>query len=168
MAFYECFSIVDNKGEVAATAGTGHLPGEDVGDIAVANNRFSNIAVSIWLLAVGWEICGGYHAWEHGNLGIEGGTVGRGKGGKVFLQDSLPAGFGGIGEGLHLVGSDVFAFYHGAAGLAGLHGYHHEVLLQEAEGHLIGGALYLLGPEVFVIIMSAQAGDADANRVLGT
>ena len=168
MAFDESFGIVNNEGEIAATTGAGHLPGEDVGDIAVASDCFSNIAVSIWLLAVGREICGGYHAREHGYLGFEGGTVGCGKGGEVFLQDGIPTGFGGIGEGFHLVGGDVFAFDHRASGLAGLHGYHHEVLLQEAEGHLVGGSLYLLGPEIVVIVMSAQAGNADTDGVLGS
>ena len=41
----ERLGIVDNEGEVATTAGTGHLPGEDVGDIAVASNRFGYIGI---------------------------------------------------------------------------------------------------------------------------
>lgn len=42
------------------------------------------------------------------------------------------------------------------------------MLLQETEGHLVGGALYLLGPEIIVIIMSAQARDTNTDGVLGT
>ena len=41
----ERLGIVDDEGEVAATARTGHLPGENVGHGAVASNRFSDVGV---------------------------------------------------------------------------------------------------------------------------
>lgn len=37
---------------------------------------------------------------------------------------------------------------------------------EESEGHLVGGALYLLWPEVVVIVVAAETGDADADGVL--
>ena len=114
------------------------------------------------------DVGGGDHAGEHGGLGIEGGFVGGSEGGEVALEDGCPAGVGGVGEGLDLRGGDVLAFNHGAAGLAGLHGKHHEVLLEEAEGHLVIGVLDLLGPEVIVVVVAAEAGDADTDGVLGT
>lgn len=160
--------IAHNKGEVTATTGTGHLPGEDVGKIAVASNRFSNIAISIWLLAISREVGGFDHAREHGCLSIEGGTIGCCEAVEVVGEDSLPTGIGGIGKSLDFVGGDILAFDNGATGLAGLHRYHHEVLFEETESHLIGAGLYLLGPEIIVIVVTAEAGDADADGVLGT
>ena len=161
----ERFGIVDDEGEVAATAGARHLPGEDVIHGAVVGNGLGNVGVVLLGMT---DIGGGNHAGEHGCLGLEGGSVGCGKGIEVLLQDGAPAGIGGIGKGLDLGGSDILALYHGAAGLAGLDGNHHEVLFEEAEGHLVVGVLDLLGPEVIVIIVTAEAGDADSDGVLGT
>jgi hypothetical protein len=42
------------------------------------------------------------------------------------------------------------------------------VLLEPGEDGLIVAVLYLIGPVVIVIIMSTQAGDADADGVLGS
>ena len=44
---YKLLGIGDDEGEVTATTCTGHLPGKDFGHIAVAGNRFSNIAIGI-------------------------------------------------------------------------------------------------------------------------
>ena len=87
MILYKLLGIGDDEGKVAATAGTGHLPGEDIGDIAVIRYRLSNIAIGHWILAVSWEVRGLDHAGEHGGLGIEGGFVGGGEGGEVALED---------------------------------------------------------------------------------
>ena len=164
----ELFGIGDYEGEVTATTGTGHLPGEDVGHSAVVRNGFSNIAISIWLLAVGREVGGLDHAGEHGCLGLEGGFIGCSKGGEVATHNGVPAGFGSLGKGFNLSGGDILALDNGAAGLAGLHGDHDEVLFEEAEGHLVIGALDLPGPEIIVIVVTAEAGDADTDGVLGT
>ena len=126
------------------------------------------LAVGHWLLAVGHKISGLDHAGEHGGLGIKGGAVGGCEAVEVFLHDGCPAGIGGIGQGLDLGGGDVLVLDNGAAGLAGLHGHHHEVLFEEAEGHLIIGALDLLGPEVIVVVVATEAGNADADGVLRT
>ena len=163
----ELLGIGDHKGEVTAASGTGHLPGKDVGDIAVMRYRLSNIAISIWLLAVGGEVGGFDHAGEHGYLSSEGGTIGGSKGVEVVGEDGGPAGIGGSSKGLDLVGGDILTLDNSAAGLAGLHGNHHEVILEETEGHLVATYLYLLGPEVIVVVVAAEAGDADADGVLG-
>ena len=42
------------------------------------------------------------------------------------------------------------------------------MFFQEAKGHLIGGVLYLLGPEIVVVVVTAQARDTDADGVLCT
>ena len=168
MILYELFGIGDDEGEVAATTGTRHLPGKDVGHSAVVRNGFGNIAISIWLLAISREVGGFDHAGEHGCLGLEGGFIGCSKGDEVATHDGVPAGFGGSGKGLDLIGGDILTLDNGAAGLAGLHGYHDEVLFEEAEGHLVIGALDLLGPEIIVIVVTAEAGDADTDGVLGT
>ena len=175
MVFDELLCIADDEGEVTTTTGTGHLQGKDFGDIAVMHYRFGDVAIGCWLLAIGhWLLVVGHkisrldHAGEHSGLGIEGGAVGGCKGIEVFLHDSCPAGVSGIGQGLDLGGGDVLVLDNGAAGLAGLHGYHHEVLFEEAEGHLIGGVLDLSGPEVIVVVVTAEAGNADADGVLRT
>ena len=165
---HEGLGIAHDKGEVAATAGTGHLPGEDVGKIAVASNRFSNIAISIWLLAISREVGGFDHAGKHGYLGLEGGAVGSSETVEVATHDSLPTGICCISKGLYFIGGDIFTLNNRATGLAGFHRYHHEVLFEETESHLIGAGLYLLGPEIIVIVVTAEAGDADADGVLGT
>lgn len=79
MLFKESFGIVDNEGEIAAAASTSHLPGEG----------FIFIDIYIFLYA------GLHHAWEHGDLGIEGGLVGLGEGCQVLPHDGYPAGIGG-------------------------------------------------------------------------
>ena len=112
----------------------------------------------------GW----GDHAGKHRDLGFEAGFVGCGKGGEVTGEDGVPAGVCGIGEGGYLLGGDVSAFDYGASWLARLHRDHDEVLLKEAEGHLVISALDLLWPEVVVIIVAAEAGDADADGVLSS
>lgn len=161
----EGLGIAHDEGEVTAATGTGHLPGEDIIHSTVPGDGFGNVA-SIFLGMT--DIGGGYHAGEHGCLGLEGGSVGDGKAVEIVLQDGLPTSFGSIGQGLDLGGSDVLTLHHGATGLAGGHGNHHEVLFEEAEGHLVIGALNLLGPEVIVIVVAAEAGDADTDGVLGT
>ena len=163
MLFNERLSIIDDEGKVAATTSAGHLPGEDVVHSAIMRDGIGNIAIVLLGMT---DVCGCYHAGEHGYLSFERGTVGRGKGIEVFAHDSVPAGFGGFGEGFHLVGSDVFPFYDRASGFTGFHGYHHEVLLQETKGHFVGGILYLLGPEVIVIVVTAKARHADTDGVL--
>ena len=165
---HEGLGIAHDKGEVTATTSTGHLPGEDVGKIAVASNRFSNIAISIWLLAISREVGGFDHTREHGSLSSERGAIGCCEAIEVVSEDGMPASICCIGKGLDLVGGDIFTFDNGAAGLTGFHRYHHEVLFEEAEGHLISAGLYLLGPEIIVIVVTAEAGDADADGVLGT
>ena len=165
---HEGLGIAHDEGEVTATTSTGHLPSQDVGKIAVASNRFSNIAISIWLLAISREVGGFDHAREHGSLSSEGGAIGGSEAIEVVSEDGMPAGIGGIGKSLDLVGGDIFTFDNGAAGLTGFHGHHHEVLFEEAESHLIGASLYLLGPEIIVIVVAAEAGDADSDGVLGT
>ena len=165
---HEGLGIAHDEGEVTATTSTGHLPSQDVGKIAVASNRFSNIAISIWLLAISREVGGFDHAREHGSLSSEGGAIGGSEAIEVVSEDGMPAGIGGIGKSLDLVGGDIFTFDNGAAGLTGFHGHHHEVLFEEAESHLIGASLYLLGPEIIVIVVAAGAGDADSDGVLGT
>lgn len=42
---YKLLGIGDNEGKITSTTGTGHLPSKNIGDIAVAGNRFSNIAI---------------------------------------------------------------------------------------------------------------------------
>ena len=168
MILYKLLGIADDEGEVATTSSTGHLPGKDFGDIAVMRYRFGNVAIGSWLLAVGWEVGGLDHAGEHGGLGIEGGAVGGCKAVEVFLHDGCPAGIGGIGQGLDLGGGDVSVLDNGAAGLTGLHRDHHEVLFEEAEGHLVVGALDLGRPEVIVVVVTAEARHADADGVLRT
>lgn len=42
------------------------------------------------------------------------------------------------------------------------------MVFQETEGHLILRTLYLLRPEVIVIIMTHQTGNTDTDRILGT
>lgn len=155
--YYQC--------EVTTTTGTGHLPCKDVVHGAILCDGFADVAVV--LLGMTY-VSGGDHTGEHGCLGLEGGSVGGGKGVEIVLQDGLPTSFGSIGQGLDLGGSDVLTLHHGATGLARGHGNHHEVLFEEAEGHLVIGALDLLGPEVIVVVVAAKAGDADADGVLGT
>ena len=46
-----------------------------------------------------------------------------------------------------------------------IEGYHDEVLFEETEGYLIGGVLYLLGPEVIVVVVPAQSWDADTDGI---
>ena len=165
VVLHKRLGIVDNEGEVAATASTGHLPGEDVGHGAVVGNGLGDVAI----ILIGVTDVGRLdHAGEHGGLGIEGGSVGSGKAYEVFLQDGLPAVLSGIGKSLDLSGGDILVLDNTAAGLAGLDGNHHEVLLEEAEGHLIGGVLDLLGPEIVIIVVTAQARNADADGILGT
>ena len=42
------------------------------------------------------------------------------------------------------------------------------MVFQETESHLILRTLYLLRPEVIVIIMTHQTGNTDTDRILGT
>ena len=42
------------------------------------------------------------------------------------------------------------------------------MVFQETEGHLIQRTLYLLRPEIVVIIMTHQSGNTDTDRILGT
>ena len=161
----ERLGIVDNEGEVAATASAGHLPGEDIVHSAIVRDGLGDIAVVQFGVTY---IGGGYHAGEHGYLGLEGGFISCSESGQVFLQDGIPAGISSIGKGLDLGRGDILALDYRAAGLAGLHRDHHEVLLEETEGHLIIGTLDLLGPEIVVIVVTAQTRDADTDRVLRT
>ena len=162
---YKLLGIADYEGEVASASGTGHLAGKNTGEGAIAGNGFGDVGIVLIGMT---DIGGGDHAGEHGGLRLEGGTVGGGKGGEVALHDGLPAGVSGIGKSLDPGGGDVLALYNGAAGLAGLDGDHDEVLFEEAEGHLVIGVLYLLGPEVVVVVVTTEAGDADADGVLGS
>ena len=156
--------VLDDEGEVAAAASAGHLPGEDVGEGAVVVDGALDVGVVLLFVA---DIDGTDHGGEHGGLGVEGGAVGLGEALEVVGEDGGPAGVGSGGEGFDLGGGDVAAFDDGAAGLAGFHGDHDEVLLEEAEGHLVGGGLDLIGPEGVVVVVPAEAGDADADGVLG-
>ena len=162
---HEGFSIGDNEGEVTTTTGTGHLPGEDVVHSTVVGDGLTDVAIVQLGMA---DIGGSDHTREHGYLGLERGFIGRCKGNKVTTHDGIPAGFGGIGKGLDLGGGDILVLNNGTAGLAGLHRYHHEVILEETESHLVIGALNLFGPEVIVIIVTAEARNANTDRVLGT
>ena len=100
-------------------------------------------------------------------MGVEGGSVGIGKGPEVFGHDGLPAVVCGLGEGAHLGFRDVFAFHYTAAGASGLHRNHDEVRLEPAEDGLVLAGLDLFGPEAVVVPVAAEARDADANGVLG-
>ena len=104
VTFHKGLGICNDEGEVAATARTEHLPGEDVGHGAVVSNGLTDIAVVFLGMA---NIGGGNHAREHGGLRLEGGTIGCGKGIEVALQDGRPAGFGGSGQGFDLGGGDI-------------------------------------------------------------
>ncbi|MBV4178166.1 hypothetical protein [Segatella copri] len=62
----------------------------------------------------------------------------------------------------------LLTFYHTASWSSRFHRNHHQVVFQETEGHLILRTLYLLRPEVIVIIMTHQTGNTDTDRILGT
>lgn len=62
----------------------------------------------------------------------------------------------------------LLTFYHTAYRSSRFHRNHHQVVFQETEGHLILRTLYLLRPEVIVIIMTHQTGNTDTDRILGT
>lgn len=146
----EGFCIGYNASEIATAAGPGHLPGKDL--VLV----FIYIALDASL----------YHLGEHSGLGVEAGFVGLSECLKVFVHYRLPAVVCGLGQGLDLRLGDVFAFYHRAAGASGFHRNHHQMLLQPAEDGFIIAGLNLLGPEAVVVVVAAEAGDADANGVL--
>ena len=75
----ELLGIGDDEGEVTATTGTGHLPGEDVGHGAVVGDGIGYVAVVLLGMT---DIGGGYHAGEHGCLGLKGGFIGGCEGGE--------------------------------------------------------------------------------------
>ena len=84
-----------------------------------------------------------HHAWEHSYLGLERGTVGQGKTDEVMLEDGPPAFVGSLGKPFYLGRRDVLSLHHRATGMAGFHGYHDQMSLQESECHLVGGILNL-------------------------
>ena len=162
---HEGLGIAHDKGEVAATAGTGHLPGEDVVHSAVTVDSLTDVAIVL----LGMAHVGGFdHAREHGGLSSEGGAIGGSEAIEVVSEDGMPASIGSIGKSLDLIGGDILTLDNGAAGLTGFHRHHHEVFFEETESHLIGAGLYLLGPEIIVVVVAAEAGNADADGVLGT
>lgn len=62
----------------------------------------------------------------------------------------------------------LLTFHHTASRSSRFHRNHHQMVFQETEGHLILRTLYLLRPEVVVIIMTHQTGNTDTDRILGT
>ena len=81
MVVAELVCGLDYTGEVAATTGTGHLPGQDL------------VLILIYVRLHGAL----NHGREHGGLGVEGGSVGIGKGCEVFGHDGQPAVVCGLG-----------------------------------------------------------------------
>ena len=164
MLIDKCLGIFYDQSKVSASTSSRHFPSKHFGHCLEVSYRIRDIAGWLLLAIVAWI----NHPWEHSHLSFKGGSVGCCKGGKVFGHDGTPAGFGSGCKGLYLDWGDVLAFYHTAAGGSGIEGYHDEVLFEETEGHLVGGALYLLGPEVIVVIVSAQSWHTDADGVLGS
>lgn len=75
----------------------------------------------------------------------------------------MPAVVCGLCEGFDFAWCDVFSCGDVSAGSSWINRNHHEMLLEESHCHLIGGGLYLLGPEVVVVIVAGEAGDADSD-----
>lgn len=61
----------------------------------------------------------------------------------------------------------LLTFHHTASRSSRFHRNHHQMVFQETESHLILRTLYLLRPEVIVIIMTHQTGNTDTDRILG-
>ena len=106
------------------------------------------------------------HAGEHRDLSIEGITEGFGKGLEVLGEDCGPAAVGGCGEGSDLRGRDVRAVNDRAAWTARLERDKDEMGLKETQSHLVRAGLDPLRPEMVVIVVAAEAWDADADRIL--
>ena len=152
-ALGESGAVGADEGEVAAAAGAGHFPGEDAGE--------GRVAVDV-VLDAGLD-----HCREEGDLGLEGGAVGGGEGGEVAGEDGGPAGVGGGGEGADLRLGERLAFDDGAAGAAGEHRDHTEMVFEPREHGFVVARLDLEGPETVVVVVAAEAGTADADGVLG-
>lgn len=87
MQLTECFAILYYQGEVAASACSGHLPGQHLfhDAVLVDDGLYTGFLTG---LAVNDR---GDHCGKHGYLGIEGVLIGLSKGFEVTLQDGLPA-----------------------------------------------------------------------------
>ena len=104
-----------------------------------------------------------HHTREHRNLGLERCPVCCSKGIKVVRQNRLPASISCISQRLHLLRRDILTFHHTASRPSRFHRNHHQMVFQETEGHLILRTLYLLRPEVIVIIMTHQTGKTPSS-----
>lgn len=138
--------------EVASGTGTRHLVGEHAGQGAVF----------LYVLRHGVLD----HVGKHGHLGVEGVAEGSGEAVEVAVEDGAPAVVGGIGEVVHLVFVHVLVFHHGAVVGTRVHGHEHEVLFEPLEDLFVVAGLDTFGPEVVVVVVSAEAGHADADGVL--
>lgn len=150
MFFAERLSIVDYTGEVSATTGTGHLPGQDTVFVLVNVRLYATL----------------YHGRKHRYLRLEAVAIRLCEGIQIPADDGRPAAVCGSGQCLHLRLGDVLAFHHAAAGPPRLHGNHHQMTLQPREDGLILAGLYLLRPEAVVVVVAAQPRHTDANGIL--
>jgi len=107
-----------------------------------------------------------HHCREKAGLGVEGVAVGGCKASKVACQYGCPAAVGRVGKCKHPVAGYSVSVHYVAVGGTRFHGYHAEVLFQPRQNGFVAASFYLFGPEVVVVIVAAQAGDADAYGIL--
>ena len=154
--YYQC--------QITTAASSRHLPCQNLLHVAIAVNHRLHTRFRFYH-TVDRRI---HHPREHRNLGLERCPVCCRKGIEIVRQNRLPAGISCISLRLHLLRRDILTFHHTASRSSRFHRNHHQMVFQESEGHLILRTLYLLRPEVVVIIMTHQTGHTDTDRILGT